>query len=332
MVDMSTVGYDAELMTESGARLTLNEAMTQLQWEEQKGELAQRAKLTLGNLRTGERFLHTTAKINCPLRIYGKWNGNRQLVFDGTIWDWQYESSRNKELTLTAYDPMIRLQQSKDFRYYPGGMTTQALIGDICDDWGIPLDYVWDKSITHEKQVFNSIRISDMIIRLLEEVHQKTGGRYAAHFQAGKLRIKGRGTNTDVYVFDGTNTESTSNTLSINNLVTRVKIIGRQNKDGRAPVEAVVDGDLRFGTLQEIVRRDSTATLRAAIDEANALIKERGKPEETFRIAVPDIPIMRKGDKVQVTAGNLIGFFFVEGITHYASSKKMMLTLTRCEE
>lgn len=327
-IDISSVQYEVELITEDGTLYTLTGVLTELQWEEQKKELSQRAKLTVANITIGNTYLMGIAKINCIVRIYGRWSGIRRLVLEGRIWDWQYESKANKELSLTVYDPMIKLQQSDDCFYYPAGMTTSAIIGDICNAWGIPFEYVWDQCITHEKQATKT-KISDMIISLLDEVSRKTGKQYVAHFRDGKLRIAGRGSNAEIYIFDGRNTESTSNTLTINDLVTRVKIIGKQNDDGRTPVEDVVDGDTRFGVLQKIISRDSSATLQAVRDEANTLLKERGKPDESIQVNVPDLPFVRKGDKVSVSAGNLTGSFFVDGVTHNATSRQMTLALVR---
>ena len=327
-IDISSVRYDVDLITDDGTVYTLTNVLIELQWEEQKKELAQRAKLTVANIAIGDTYLIGIAKINCMVRIYGRWSGIRRLVLEGPVWEWQYESKANKELSLTVYDPMIKLQQSEDCFYYPAGMTTLAIIGDICNEWNIPYEYVWDQHITHEKQVCKA-RISDMIIGLLDEVSRNTGKQYVAHFCDGKLRITGRGSNKEIYVFDSRNTESTSNTLTINDLVTRVKIIGKQNKDERTPVEAVVDGDTRFGVLQKIISRDSSATLQAVMDEANALVKEHGKPDENIQVNVPDLPFVRKGDKVSVSAGNLIGSFFVDGVTHNATGRQMTLTLSR---
>jgi hypothetical protein len=329
MTDISTVGYDAELITEKGARYLLNEALIALQWEEQENELAQRATLTVANFQMGNTYLMSLAKINCVILIHGKWDGNREVVFEGTIWEWNYASGTQKELTITAYDRLIRLQQSKDFKYYSAGMTTQAIIGDICGEWGIPLAYEWEGSLTHAKKVFGAERISDMIIGLLEEVRQKTGKKYAARFAGGRLQIVGIGANAEVYKFDSENTVSTNDKLTINDLVTRVKVIGKEDKEGRAPVNAVVDGDTRYGILQEIIRRDSDTSIATATAEADALIEERGKPKEIISIIVPDLPFLRRGDKVEVAAGNLIGFFYVVGVTHSASVRQMTLSLSR---
>ncbi len=39
--------------------------------------------------------------------------------------------------------------------------------------------------------------------------------------------------------------------------------------------------------------------------------------------------MMRKGDKIKLVAGNLSGYFFVEGVTHNGFEKTMEMELER---
>jgi len=327
MIDIKSIAYDVELITETGARHMLNDALVSLEWEDRESELAARASLTLANAMVGTQRLATVAKINCVIQISGRWNGGaRQMLFDGTVWDWSYTDKN--ELSLVAYDRLVRLQQSKDNRYYRAGMTTQAIIGDICSAWSIPLAYTWNQSITHEKQVFNGEAISGMITQLLEKVYDRHGERYVVLYRGGQLHIMNPGTNSTVYCLDENSTISIKDGQNINQLVTRVQILGRQPNSGRAPVEATVDGDLRFGVLQDIVRRDSN-TLQEARREADTLLRQRGRPCENIQVTTADLPMLRKGDRIEMQAGSLRGFFFAESVTHQATKKQMNLTLRR---
>ena len=177
--------------------------------------------------------------------------------------------------------------------------------------------------------MFNCETISDMIIKLLEEVRQQTGNRYVARYKNGKLEIDEYGQNKDVYEFKGKNTISTSDKLSMNNLVTRVKIIGKADDKGRSSVDAVLDGKLKFGVLQEVIRRDGDKDIGKAKAEAKRTLKERGKPEESIMVTAPDLPFMRKGDAVEMSAGNLSGTFYVLGVSHNADARQMTMTLLR---
>ena len=338
MVNIKTIKYTVELITENGNIYDLTPALIALDWGESINEMAQRATIVLQQKKAGGTWLHGLAKINCIIRIKGKWGNTVQssdeqaniLLFEGAIWDWNYTSDINKELRITAYDNLMRLNRSKDFYYYTVGMTTRTLIANICDDWGIPLSYEWEHSITHQKKAFRGKKtIADMIIGLLNEVSEKTGKKYVLYYKDNQLVIKGYGTNRPVYLLDRNGTVSTNNKLTINNLVTKVKVFGRQDDADRSQIEAIVEGDLSFGVLQDVLLRDNNKTLAEAKAEANVILKNRGSPEEMIKWNGPDLPFLRKGDVVEIKAGNLLGFFYIESIIHFGYTKHMMLTLIR---
>ena len=39
----------------------------------------------------------------------------------------------------------------------------------------------------------------------------------------------------------------------------------------------------------------------------------------------PDLPFLRKGDKVKVEAGTLIGYYIVSSVTHNATNRIMVM-------
>jgi hypothetical protein len=351
-VSIDTLRYDTELIAESGIRYQLNLSVCEVEWEDCKNELAQRATIKLGNHKIDGVNLAEKAKLGCLIQIGAHWDSqimpvgavnwegktldkNSLVMFSGCIWEWRFVNSTNKDVLLQVYDPLIRLQKSKDQLYYHAGMTTQAIIGDICRIWGIPLVYSWGRSITHGSKAFRGIAVSDMIIELLEEVHKQTGGDYIIRFRpasllgTGSLVVSGYGTNERVYIIESDNTIMTDDRLTLNNLVTRVKIIGVAKDEERSSVEAIVDGNLKFGVLQEVIRRDDSSTLAQVKAEADTILKNRGKPEEITSFNAPDVPEIRKGDRIELRAGNLRGEFFVLAITHNATTKRMNVTVTR---
>lgn len=122
--------------------------------------------------------------------------------------------------------------------------------------------------------MFNCDTISDMIIKLLDEVKQQAGTRYVALYKDGSLVISDYGANSEVYRFNTNNSINTSDKLTINNLVTRVKIIGKEDSEGRVSVDSVIDGNLEYGVLQEVVRRDSNKTIGEVKAEAQTILQE----------------------------------------------------------
>lgn len=329
-IDVAKISYAVTLITEKGEAYDITEALTSLAWEEQEGQLAQKATLRVAaNCKAGKTRLRSVLKLNCLIRIFGRWGDGKKKLFEGAIWEWQFTRSENRELDIVVYDPLIRLQQSKDFMYFSKGMTTQAILGGICGNWGISLDYKWEKQVTHPKEAFHGEAVSDMIMKVLEEVRRKTGSRYAVRHKDGKLQVVGFGSNKDVYIFENKNTFRVTDKRSLNNLVTMVTVIGKADEEGRAGVEAVVKGNLDFGVLQEIVQKDGDKDIGSAMAEAGEILKERGKPEASFMATAFDLPFLRKGDAVQMKAGNLEGEFYVAGVSHNATQKQMTMTLLK---
>jgi hypothetical protein len=71
-VDVALVEYDVELITEGGVIYDLDNALISLAWEEQEGQLAQKAVVTVVNIKTGSGYLMSLAKLNCMIRPLGR--------------------------------------------------------------------------------------------------------------------------------------------------------------------------------------------------------------------------------------------------------------------
>lgn len=323
--------YSVSLLGEDGVLYDLTPTLTSLQWQEEQNALAQKAVLNLGNLMVDGVWLMSIVKLGCGLFVRAECGGMVHTCFSGTVWDWGYSSGRKKEIKITAYDKMKFLQQSSDYGYFTAGQTTESLLSLICQEWGIPLYYWWSQSINHEKQVFNNTAISDMILEILEEVKDQTGVPYVCLWADDMLVVKDYGTDPDIFFIGEHATFSTKHSLSLDELVTRVKVMGNGDNEGRTPVEAVVDGDQSFGILQKIITTDSEKTLAEVTAEAEKYLEEYEKAQETVDLTCLDIPFLRKGYHVQVSAGDLVGTFRVLGVSHLATDKEMDLTLERVE-
>lgn len=151
---------------------------------------------------------------------------------------------------------------------------------------------------------------------------------YVAVMVKDTIEIKKKGSNEDIFSFHANNIMSTKNSLSLSNLVTKVLIVGKSEEEKRRPILETIDGKLEYGVLQEFVTKDTNKTLADARKEAENILKEKGKPEESIEVSAPDVPQIRKGDKIKVVAGNLSGYFFVEGISHNATDKIIILLIT----
>jgi len=181
-------------------------------------------------------------------------------------------------------------------------------------------------NIALAKQVFRGDTLADMIYSVLNEAKKKGGGKWIIRSKQGKIDVVRLGQNTPVYVFSAyTNVDSINDRQDIEEMVTRVKIIGAEDKEGKAPVVATLDGRTEFGTLQELVYQRQFDTPAAAKSAAEDILKERGQPRRMRKVIAPDLPFLRKGDKVKVEAGTLIGYYIVSGVIHDAANRIMVM-------
>lgn len=328
-VNIGKMTYQVHLYTEDGTTYDLSPVLTSVRWEDGASEFSARGSFSCVNTFVGGTWLHSIAKIGCLITVFSQWGDGVQQVYQGRIWEWTYTSGTQKEISISTYDNGKFLLQSKDSFYFSAGLDTKTILGTICEQWGVPLDYQWTQTMTHEKKVFDQESIAEIILSLLEEVSAHCDETAVCLWKNDALSIVGQGSNDAVFSFDMYQVSSTQNKISVNSLVTKVKVLGTADDDGRTAVEAVVDGDQSFGILQHTIIRDSDKTLEAAIAEAEIYLEEHNSPEEDITIEVVDLPFLRKGDLVKVCAGNLIDDFYVLGVCHDGTQKQMTLTLER---
>lgn len=331
-VNIGTMTYGLEMLVETGVVYDLSDLVISMVWQEGEGEIAQRGTFTLVNSAMGTSYLHAMAKIGCVLLLYADWGQGRTLLYQGRIWDWQYRSEAQKELTITTYDDSKFLMQSKDSYYFSSGMDTKSLLQGVCKDCAVDLDYQWGQSMTHEKKSFRNESIATMVLSVLEEVSAHCGEKFLCIWENQALTVKAVAGNALVYVLDTACTVSTAHGISMENLLTRVKVLGTADDEGRSSVEAVVEGDLSYGLLQDVLVRDSDKTLEEAIAEAETYLQENCSPKEEISVVSVDLPFLRKGDAVYVKAGDFRDGFVVLGVCHDGTRKLMTLTLRRMGE
>jgi len=165
-----------------------------------------------------------------------------------------------------------------------------------------------------------------MIYSALNEAKKKGGGKWIVRSKQGKIDVIRPGQNTPVYIFSAyTNVDNINDRQDIEELVTRVKIIGAEDKEGKAPVVATLDGRTEFGTLQEVVYQRQFDNAAAAKAAAQDILKERGQPRRRRKVTAPDLPFLRRGDKVKVEAGTLTGYYIVSSVIHDATNRIMVM-------
>ena len=319
--------YFVTAVLSDGRLLHLENIAENIAWEENDGELAVRLNLTIRDIEFEKTQISKLLKLCTVVYLYAKWSGNtkKQEIFRGTIWEWEHSQTNIDAVIITCYDLLYYLQKSTDSKYYAKGKKTGEICKDILTSWSVPLYEYTGPSISHEKTLYKNKTISTMLTETLDEAKKKTGIKGIIRAVEGKCRIITRGTNETIWSFTASsNLTSASDKYSMVNLVTRIVITGKDDKEGRPKVEATVDGKTEYGILQQVKSLGSTK-LADAKKEAEETIKEKGKPERTTTLVAPDIPTLRKGDLIHVKNDKLKGYFFIKGISHNATGATMQM-------
>lgn len=323
-VNAAKTRYLLKAQLSSGEVVDLTNLVLSLSWSDPPEEIAQRANIELANTKTQLGYVSDILQLFTLLYIFA----DNEPVFEGIIWEWEYKSALEKKISMTAYNRIIMTTKSKDSVYYSAGKSTQDIIGDICNHWEIPLHYSYGNH-THPIVKYSSMTVSEQILQTLDDAKKKLGTKYVIYMKQEELYIQEYGFNEEVFVFTGINVINTTNKLSLDQFVTKVVILGKEPSEGRPPILETLTGKMEYGTLQEVVTSSDNTKLDDAKKEAENIIKERGIPKETISVSAPDVPQIRKGYKIKVIAGNLSGYFYVQGVTHEATGRTMDMELIR---
>ncbi len=321
--------YSCVVVTRKNEKYDFTNIMTELELTARKKQLAQSAKVTCVNvLRNGKR-LNTLVSVRDRIYIYADDGEKKEEVFRGFIWTVNYKSAREKELSFTCYDNLIYLQESEDNRYFHSGYSSESICQNICESWGIKLEYSYS-SITHGKMKLNGSLSDIFLSQILEKVKNQTGERFVMRSEKDVVKITPVGKNSEVYEFKSkANVINTESEITMDGMVTKIVILGEADEDGQSKVEATVNGETEvYGTLQKVQNKSETTSLEDAKKEAEQTIKDKGGPERTFEIEAMDIPWVKLGDKVKVKAGDMLGEYIVTGVSHSVSGSEKTMRLT----
>lgn len=324
MIDITSVKYDFVVITPQGAQVHLFEVRKALSWEEQAGELAQKLNAEFKNTMYQGQWLHKYFALNTPVFLFSDWGEGWKEVFRGTVWG-RSNPDQYGSFKLTAYD-MLKYTKSKDDRYYSSGTIGKTIITDIANDWKIPLGQIDGPNIALAKKAFRNNQISDMFMEVLDDAKYKGDGVYVIRAKQGKMDVVRRGQNSPVFHFGMEDmTGLLDDSEDMEDLITRAKIIGSQTGDKKAPVYSTIDGKTKYGIIQDIVIKEQSEKPVEAQEAAKKLLDEKGKPNRKINVPAPDLPFLRKGDKIHITAGALNGYFYIKGIRHDADEQQMTM-------
>lgn len=331
-IDVSTIHYAVKATSVDGTTLDLTPVVSNLGWEEGTREIAVRVSLRIADCDVNGKRLSSLIVPGTPLSIMATLGGQQSEVCAAIVERWSFtDSNSDSTIELEAYDQAHALTKSEDYAYFSPGHSTGQMLGAILGKWDVPFNYT-GPDIGHNKTTFKRQNIADMVQRILDDVKKKSGAVLFVRWKDNQLDIIERGTNSDVYQFTSdSNTVTAKDSLDMSELITRVLIVGKSDKEGHQAVLATVDGKTEFGIRQLIIEHEKSKDLSESRTAADEALKEHGSLQRTSSIDVPDVPTVRKGDKVSVKAGTLDGTFYVRAIRHNAADHRMSLDLDPCE-
>lgn len=322
--------YSVYVISDS-TKYNLTPALTYIERSDPKGQISQRVRLQLLNVKLNGTSLASILQPRCRVFVYADDGIKNEEVFRGYLWTRYYKSSLSeRDLKYTCYDNLIYLQNSEDSLYFASGKATKDIVSSICKSWGVNLSYSYE-SIKHKKLPLRGNLYDILTEDILAPVRKKTKKKFVVLSDKDTMYVKPTGSNTTIYQFlGGKNIVSTGSGWTMDGMVTKVVILGPAGDDGKEPIDATVTGETsQYGTLQKIQDRDEDTSLSDAKLEAQYIIDENGKPKWEYEIVALDIPWVRKGDKVYVHAGDIVQkHLIVVEVDRTSDNKKSEMTLT----
>lgn len=333
MLDLSAVSYRLVVMDENGKQYDIREYVQNLGWEENENEIAVRSSFTVRNDSTAKGYLSSLIKPGCLIGIFASDGTTSREVARGYVEDWTpAEQSSGNTLRCLCYDELYRLQKSQDNRFFQSGTGTRSAIESILDDWEIPQDEYQGPDVSHGKMKYNNSYLSDIILELLDDAAKHGEEQCMIRAAKGRTSVIPYGSNSPVYVFRADNTKSFSGSVSTENLITRVIVVGQSDDEGCPGVDATVNGLTEYGIRQRIYTRGSDESIEDAQSAAQEIISEDGKISRKMTVQSPDVPFIRKGDLVYIISGTASDYYFVRSIQHDADTGSMTMTAEIAEQ
>lgn len=332
MINLANIKYYVVVMDASGNQYNIGDFVQNLGWEENEKEISMRLSFTVRNHETAKGYLSSLIKPGCLIGIFATDGVISEEVARGYVENWnQVEKNSENSLKCTCYDELYKLQKSQDNRYYPSGTGTKSAIQGIFNDWEILQGDYKGPNASHGKTVCNNKYLSDIILEFLDDAAKKGEKKCMIQAAKGYTSVIPWGSNETVYVFRVENTQSFSKNISTENLITRVKVVGQADKQGKHSVEATLNGEIQYGVRQRIYTRGKEETLSDANLAAQKILEDEGKIEKKMAVQAPDVPFIRKGDLVYIISSITSSYYYVKSIQHNAESYNMSMDLEYVE-
>lgn len=327
MINLAKLEYRVVVISAEGEQLDVTEIANGLGWSEGEKELSAKITCKLACVEVGGKLIDAIVQPATPIIIYAGDGEDFVEVIRGNVTKLELIEANNEfVLSVECADECHALRHNQEDLYFTDGHTSSAILEEVLKDTGAEYR-IEIKDGTHGKKVYRQKYYSDMIGDVLKDLKEKGGGEYFIRAKEGIIEIIPRGTNETIYHFDiEDNVVRVKESFDASKVVTKVKVVGKEKTEGHQAVESVVEGDTSLGTRQVIYRRKDKETLEEAETAAKKILDENGVQRKTS-LEAPDVPTLRKGDKIRVRSSVGENYFFVKSIRHDAPQMKMTMEL-----
>ena len=280
----------------------LGELVRQIALEDSLGEIAYRGTVVLEyndsypqEISLGKNMRISGTPYNIP---------EIKPFLQGVIWEIESEWRTNKEITFTVYDRSIYLKSEEEYLFQTG-LKASDRIKRYLTDLGLPISKIEDTKIKLDKTIYRAQEICAMIKEDLRATVAKGGDMYRLYMTPAGMELRKIGSNDKIYEFvtEGANIFEITQKRTLENLVSKVKVVGEAPDDMKSPVLKVVTGDTKYGVIQKIIQDDEIKNASEAEQKAKIFLSGS---EETFTFTTICIPQIRAGDLIKLNTMNLI--------------------------
>ena len=328
MLDVSKINYRLVLIDNDGGQYDVSEICAALGWSEGEKELASKITFKLAvDAETYDKIFPGVQTL-----VYADTGGGFVEVARGKVTKLElHEANGEFTLSVECADECHALRHSQDDYYFSPTHGGEEILQKIFDDHGVPNRIeIQDEKLG--KKVYRKKYLSDMIQDVLTDLKERGKGFYFIRAKEGVVEIIPRGTNDEVFHFDTENSAvSVKESFDASKVATKVKVAGKLTDEGHQRVDAVVEGDTSLGERQIIYHKGDKETQAEAETAAQKILDENQTKRKTT-LEAPDVPTLRKGDRIRLRAALGESFFFVKSIRHDAAKQKMTLELDEDKE
>lgn len=339
-IDVSRLRYDLKAVTDGGTA-SIATALANFTYEEQPGELAMRVTANLYNDDTPLGFVHDVLRLGgIVVPLYDVGAGWVPIIDRAHIFTRGLNTTSGYPLVkMVAYDPLIHLQKSEFEKLYLEGASGRNMLLDLFQIWGLPVGRVDGPNVPMPKMALRG-NLGSTVGDILKTAWLRGDEEYIVRWRDGAVEVIQAGSNETIYWLSGArNTPGADSEEDIHDLVTEVHIVGEQSvalADDAGPganmkprLERLLQSELypAYGRLRAVVKSQAADTEDSILQQASTILSERGEPRRTQSVPAPDVPMIRKGDIVRITAGVLDGYYPVSGVVRDTDSRIMTLTI-----